>query len=448
MKDYVDNYISDEIYTPLPELTAELFRRRENSTLRRDVSSFFSKDFLEILGDEPRAILSRPIATPNMEMAHFLELASGLKLKPLILEFPDKFVAKNSEKYHLCKLSFIRERVGKNPILVDTLRIVNFNSEEGRNFADMKTTWGEGIINFHHRLLFEQYPTLRGSVSDFTGWFTHVRQLSKYYYMYYLSLFIRNGILFENFLPEDKEEAKFISKKFSPSFHAVIKQFGLQPLIFQLLPSRYCSNNRWYSYPEKMKQKILDLEHKEPFFEKTFPRLSIKNSNINLVGVFADEFIKKGTTIRVLSGEIISFDECIRRIRAGKERQRDSLQVGLELDMDLDDFSRSFNHSCDPNCGIRHASELVSIKDISKGEEITFDYSATIGPNIPSDVWESKCNCGAINCRESIGNVLKLPKEQLEKYLEADALQDYIINELELIRMNADKLPKYRRVEL
>ncbi len=164
--------------------------------------------------------------------------------------------------------------------------------------------------------------------------------------------------------------------------------------------------------------------------------------------VFADENIKAGDVIAVFSGDIISFDECIERIRAGKEEQADSLQVGFELDMDLDRLSNSFNHSCDPNAGHRKVSELIAIRDIRSGEEITYDYSATIGPNVTSDVWTMECGCGTKKCRQIISNVLSIPKNQLQKYRKIGALQDYIKRELEIIRLNGGVPPKYKKIKI
>jgi hypothetical protein len=114
--------------------------------------------------------------------------------------------------------------------------------------------------------------------------------------------------------------------------------------------------------------------------------------------------------------------------------------------MDLDEFSRAFNHSCDPNAGIRKTSELIAIEDILKGEEITYDFSSTVGPNVPSSVWEMQCHCGSEKCRKVLGNVLSLPKVQLEKYRRAGALQDYIIEELRSIEKSGGKLPQYKKI--
>jgi SET domain-containing protein len=181
---------------------------------------------------------------------------------------------------------------------------------------------------------------------------------------------------------------------------------------------------------------------------KNQKKLVIKHSKKHGLGVFTTSTIKKGDVVKILDGEIITFDECIERIKAGTEDQSDSLQVGFELDMDLDEISRSINHSCNPNACMRKISELVALKDISKGEEITYDYSATIGPNIPKNLWTMNCNCGATNCRKIIGNVLSIPKRQLEIYRKSGALQDFIKRELQIIKDNKGILPRYRKIKL
>lgn len=180
----------------------------------------------------------------------------------------------------------------------------------------------------------------------------------------------------------------------------------------------------------------------------SFPKYQIKETGKYGKGVYAKEFIPRGTIIRVFSGDILTFDECIKRIKDGAEDQADSLQIGLELDMDLDEVSRTFNHSCMPNAGLRKISELVAIEDIQVGDQITYDYSATVGPNVTSKVWSMNCECGTKECRKKISNVLTIPTKQLRKYKKADGLQAYIVRELELIRQLNGKVPKYKRIML
>jgi len=179
------------------------------------------------------------------------------------------------------------------------------------------------------------------------------------------------------------------------------------------------------------------------------PKLIIKDTGKFGLGVFAGEEIKKGQVIKVFSGEVITFEECEKRIKSGDEARTDTLQISLELDMDLDDVSRTFNHSCSPNAGLRKTSELFALKSIKAGVEITYDYSATVGPNCPASLWTMQCNCGSKNCRKMIGNILTLPVEVLEKYKKHGALQDYILAELKKITKLPDgtyKTPKYKKI--
>ena len=169
------------------------------------------------------------------------------------------------------------------------------------------------------------------------------------------------------------------------------------------------------------------------------------------MGVFAGEIVQKGQLIKVLSGEIISLDECVRRVVAGNEKMDDPLQIGIEMYIDLDYSSRAFNHSCDPNAGLRKDSELFALRNIGKEEEITYDYSTTVGPNIPTSLWTMICKCGSKNCRKVLGNILSIPEKTLQKYKNLGALQDYIGLELKKIKKNRDGtfiMPRYKDIVL
>jgi hypothetical protein len=66
-----------------------------------------------------------------------------------------------------------------------------------------------------------------------------------------------------------------------------------------------------------------------------------------------------------------------------------------------DDPGDFMNHSCNPNCRIVVTLPLIHLiaqRDISAGEEITYDYAVTMH----NDPWEMKCNCGAMECRGTI----------------------------------------------
>lgn len=156
-------------------------------------------------------------------------------------------------------------------------------------------------------------------------------------------------------------------------------------------------------------------------------------------GVFAAEAIPKGVVIHVLAGERMTLDEFVSCISCGGERLDDPLQIGRRTYLDLDDFSRLFNHGCDPNAGLRKTSELFALRDIRAGEEIVYDYSATIAPTI----WAMRCLCGAASCRKTLGDIRSIPPRQLASYKRAGALQRYMKPLLREIEAGAHEMPAY-----
>ncbi|MDD5391979.1 MAG: SET domain-containing protein-lysine N-methyltransferase [Thiothrix sp.] len=173
------------------------------------------------------------------------------------------------------------------------------------------------------------------------------------------------------------------------------------------------------------------------------PKLRVDNTHKYGTGVFAEEDIASGQIVATLGGERISLSLVVDRICQGEERRDDPLQIGLKTYLDLDALLRSFNHNCDPNCGVKRTSELFALRDIRKGEELTFDYSTTVAPTD----WTMNCQCGAAQCRQRIGSILTLSRPALERYKQAGALQDYMKRLLKRIEGNGGNytLPQYER---
>ena len=60
---------------------------------------------------------------------------------------------------------------------------------------------------------------------------------------------------------------------------------------------------------------------------------------------------------------------------------------------------RYVNHSCNPTAFVdREQSALVSARDLSEGEQITFDYNS----NEKNIATPFQCSCGAVSCRGRI----------------------------------------------
>jgi len=162
-------------------------------------------------------------------------------------------------------------------------------------------------------------------------------------------------------------------------------------------------------------------------------------------GVFAARDIAKGEVVHLFRGKTLDARELVDRINSGEENIDDPLQVGKRTYLDLDEVSRTFNHSCDPNAALRKRSELFAIRDIPKGAEITYDYSATIAPT----TWKMRCACAGRNCRKVLGDVLSIPKATRTKYRKLGAMQDYMKNLLDGIgRGGIYHMPTYETAAL
>ena len=159
----------------------------------------------------------------------------------------------------------------------------------------------------------------------------------------------------------------------------------------------------------------------------------IRKSKIAGNGVFALKKIAKDQTICFLTGELCSLDEIIKRCNEGKEEPSDPLGVEDEKYLDLEEVSRTFNHSCNPNSFIRGKNELVALKDIKIGGEITYDYSTTMNDNEEKikkagrELWTCKCHCGVKNCRGIIDQFKTLPKEKQNFYICNKFLPDFML---------------------
>lgn len=241
-----------DLYSKFYYAISEVGARWEDEELRKNVEKFLGGDIPEALQCGPNVILSRYVATPNMEFNYFCDLAALSGLNSVYFEFAeDKFIAKNPSKYYLGRLFSAN---GSNNIL----RIVDFNKNEGRKLREVTTVEGKNLVQFHHEILDIAVATSslkKPVVYDFSRWFLDHRNKDGFYYLHYLALFVCHGILFENFL-YDKLEADFTDNIVIPAFKKIEELFGVKPLIFPLLPLKVEEENYWYGYEKSLLEKI------------------------------------------------------------------------------------------------------------------------------------------------------------------------------------------------
>ncbi len=158
------------------------------------------------------------------------------------------------------------------------------------------------------------------------------------------------------------------------------------------------------------------------------PHLCIKATNTG-DGVFALSDIPQGTVVRVMSGERMTGEDIEAAIDRGEVCADDPFQIDEELFIKLDRIPYLFNHSCDPNTGVRDVNQLVALRDIAHGEELTYDYSTTVCTH---SVWRMACLCGSPHCRHVIQNARSIPQQQRARYRALRVIPAFI--ERELIR--------------
>ncbi|MCC6759121.1 MAG: SET domain-containing protein-lysine N-methyltransferase [Candidatus Omnitrophica bacterium] len=165
------------------------------------------------------------------------------------------------------------------------------------------------------------------------------------------------------------------------------------------------------------------MEHKN----SSSPYIIVRNSKIHGRGVFAKKDIPKGARIIEYVGERITKAEAERRAEKLLNKHKENQVHGavylfvLNKRHDIDGYvpyntARHINHSCDPNAEteiIRGKIWIIAIKNIKKGEEITYNYSYDY-----DGYDEHHCYCRTNRC---VGYILaeehwpRLKKDSLKK---------------------------------
>lgn len=149
-------------------------------------------------------------------------------------------------------------------------------------------------------------------------------------------------------------------------------------------------------------------------------------------GVFATQPIKKGQRIHIMRGKRMTIQAMFRAVDGGLENSADPLLIGEDLYLDLDELSRTFNHSCKPNAYLRGKCTLTAIRNIRRGEEITYDYATSMvdGDRIKSlghPLWTCRCKCGARKCVGRIDQFKRLPARRQAFYVKNRYAPDFVL---------------------
>ena len=157
------------------------------------------------------------------------------------------------------------------------------------------------------------------------------------------------------------------------------------------------------------------------FFKDVYISDASEKYGFNNLGVFANEFIRKGEILFKCDLEICDYlnksnqgytkDEVEEIIKTNPDSREFLLKYSCMIEEDLFDLPKNYteqalrckcmllNHCCDPNCSFfpDETYFFKAIKDIQPHEEITWDYQ--IAENEESFNFGMECKCGSIKCR-------------------------------------------------
>ena len=149
------------------------------------------------------------------------------------------------------------------------------------------------------------------------------------------------------------------------------------------------------------------------------PKIKTKKTKEFGEGNFAAKGIKKGETLSIFGGYVLSRtqeDNLPCELRDYAIQISENHVIGVVNKHQIDD-SCFFNHSCDPNTGIKGQIFLVAMRNIGIGEQVTFDYGMVLhNAKGVKKQYRLKCLCGSKNCRGVITTNDWKKKELQKKY--------------------------------
>jgi len=140
--------------------------------------------------------------------------------------------------------------------------------------------------------------------------------------------------------------------------------------------------------------------------------IEVRGSKVEGRGLYTTSFLPKGTVvweanesddgmfIEYEENMVDSLDENTKRLVSYYYEMNSKMKYrgGKVMEFIERDGSHFYNHSCNPNTWFIDDNKIAALRDLSPGEELTYDY-ATCKPLFTKGF---NCNCGASKCRGKI----------------------------------------------
>jgi uncharacterized protein len=125
------------------------------------------------------------------------------------------------------------------------------------------------------------------------------------------------------------------------------------------------------------------------------PRIAVRPSPIDGLGLFAAAPVAHGEIVEVLGGTILT-DAQVQTMLDGGQRY-DGIGLGPDRNLAIDPSWPGIygNHSCDPNLWMQDAVTISTRRQVVTGEELTIDYALFTA----TTRWSMLCRCGSRLCR-------------------------------------------------
>lgn len=239
-------------YTNPAEAGQLLLERWENEQLRRAVEKQYGEKIPKEILSAPHGVMWRQICSPDREFDRYLKLLHEANLKPLGLEtVDDKFVSGNFTKLGLTNLPFATGQSKSGNTIAEKVKIIDFNSWGGKRLSDIKTLWGESLVDFHHSFLITMYPEMEGNIVDIYEWTKSHGIKPEEYYPAVLAFALAHYVLFDDYDLLAAED-DFTLTAVLPAFKLIEKEYGLRPLIVKLSePGEHERDQYWWAYTEE-----------------------------------------------------------------------------------------------------------------------------------------------------------------------------------------------------
>jgi len=251
------NLFNQIVYTPISDAIKLLNERQKDPELISRVKKLLHGNIPKVFRDNKCGIMARQLATPNFENKRFISLAKENKLHPVFVEyFDDKFTSNNKYKHSLGQLH-IQNKIDKNgERVVEKVTIIDFNKSNGKKLKEIKTLWGESLIDFHKKL-FDLHELEDFSFFEETSWYEKKDEKPIDFYINFFLLVTCFGILFENFLLLKEDiEGEFTKDVILPALEKVINLTGVKPLIVPVEAMDLETDDFWYYHLPIIKKGI------------------------------------------------------------------------------------------------------------------------------------------------------------------------------------------------